>query len=196
MNSFYDFSTVASNGEQIYGQRTIEIKFYFKGSSRGELRSKFSDALKWMKDVGQTPLLFDETPDIFFLAEDEQTPQYKEVSNTLAEVTVAFICEPFKMGVQNQGNMEWDTFNFLEDALQDVEFDVTGSKTVSIYNPGRVIVPAINCNAQMTATVGTYTANLISGDNKDYSFKLQNGDNSITINGTGHIKFTFRKEML
>jgi hypothetical protein len=78
--------------------------------------------------------------------------------------------------------------------MQDTDFDVNGNKVIAIYNPGRAVIPVINVNADMTASIGAYTVNLIPGDNKDYGFKLQSGSNQISITGTGHIEFIFRKE--
>ena len=44
--------------------------------------------------------------------------------------------------------------------------------------------------------LGGKTFILVVGDNKIYDLKLQNGANSIVINGTGHIKFIYRKVVL
>jgi predicted phage tail component-like protein len=196
MNGSYDFSTVGSSGENVFEERSIKVDFNTLEKSRSLLYIKYSEVMEWLLDVGQAQLIFTDMPDYYYLAEVESAPSFEEVIKRLGIIEVEFRAEPFKTGVDYAGNNIWDTFNFEEDALQDNEFDINNTLTVTIYNPGRAIVPVINVNSAMTATIGTYTANLAAGDNKDYKFKLQTGDNSITITGTGHIKFLFRKEML
>ncbi|MDP4143176.1 MAG: phage tail family protein [Bacillota bacterium] len=195
MNSAYDMSTVGSGGEIVYSQRPIECKFGIKASSKTELQVRYEQFLAWIYDVGQSKLIFDDLANVYFLAEVEKEPTWQE-TYLYGESTVTFVAEPFKYGIDLEGNKLWDTFSFEFDYLQDTEFDVSGSKTVTIYNPGRTIVPNINVSSFMTATIGNYTSNLSIGDNTDYLFKLKNGANIIEINGTGHIKFVFRKEVL
>jgi predicted phage tail component-like protein len=197
MHGSYDFSTVGSSGEQVYNERIIRAKFNItKSTSRATLYNKYSEVLEWLLEAGKSQLIFTDMPDCFYFAEVENAPSFEEVLRKYGRMEVEFIAEPFKYGVDYEGEKLWDTFNFETDYLQDTEFDVVGSKTVTIYNPGRVVVPTINVNSTMAATLNGYTTNLTSGNNKDWKFKLQTGINNITINGTGHIKFIFRKEML
>jgi len=193
----YDFSTVGSMGEPVYTERIVKAGFNItKSTSRATLYNKYSEVLSWLLEAGKSQLIFTDMPDCFYLAEIENAPTFEEVLRRYGKMEVEFIAEPFKYGVDLEGNKEWDTFNFEVDYLQDTEFDVTGSAIVSIYNPGRTIVPTVNCDSSMAAQTNGYTANFIAGDNKNWRFKLKNGLNTINITGTGHIKFIFRKEML
>lgn len=196
MNGSYDFSTVGSNGEIVYNERTIQVNFWFTEVDRSSLYNKYSRVLEWLLGAGQAELIFTDMPDTYFLSEAEEAPDFEEVVARLGRFQITFVAEPFKYGVDYEGQKLWDPFNFEADYLQDTEFDMAGSKVVTIYNPGRLVVPLINVNAPMTATLNGYTASLQPGDNKDYKFKLQPGANTITITGTGHIKFIFRKVLL
>lgn len=195
MNSTYDFSTIGSNGEITYNQRSIEIQFTLMSTSKAMLQSKLTKIAEWLQDVAQSQLIFDDIKDYYFMAELEDTLDLAEAFE-VGEFTVKFIAEPFKTSTDYVGNDIWDTFNFEEDIVQNSSFNVVSTSTVSIYNSGRLITPTIICNAPMTVIIGGVTYNLITGDNKIYGLKLQNGYNAIIINGTGTISFLFKKVVI
>lgn len=193
----YDFSTVGSNGEMVYSSRPIKIRFNLEEKNRSDLWDKYSEALEWLLGTGQQQLIFTDMADCYYLAEVENAPSFNTVVKKAGIMEVDFIADPFKYGVSVEGSEQmWDTFNFNTDYMQDTEFDIIGSKTVQIYNPGRKVSPAVNCNANFSVTANGYTANFIKGDNNDWLFYLISGMNTIQITGTGHIAFNFRKEML
>ena len=192
MNGNYDFSTIGSNGEITYNQRTIEVHFTLLSTSKIKLHVELTKVVEWLQSVPQDELIFDDIKDYYFLAEVENEIAIEEKNND-AEITITFIANPFKTGVDYALNSLWDTFNFEEDYLQDADYDIVGTKTITIYNPGRLITPTINCNATMTLTYNSVVYNLIIGDNKPYGLRLANGANDIIIIGTGHIKILFKK---
>lgn len=191
MNSVYDFSTVASGGEIVYNQRAIVVNFTLICNSKSQLHSQLNKITEWIQDIGQSQLIFDDIKDYYYMAELEDSISIVEEDDT-AEITINFVAEPFKTSISYVNDF-WDTFNFEEDYLQDVEYDVVSSKSIIIYNPGRLIMPIINCSANMSLVMNSITYNLIVGDNKNYALKLRSGANNIVVNGTGHIKFVFKK---
>lgn len=195
MNGIYDFSTVGTNGEIVYGERQIFVSLGFMTRSKELLAILFSSIFTWLMDSGKQQLIFDDIADYYFLAEVEEISNLDEFVRT-GKLEIKFIAEPFKYGVNLEGSDIWDTFNFETDVLQDTEFDVVDTKTVNIINVGRSVIPTINVDATMSVILNSKTYNLSIGDNKLYDFMLWNGDNSIIINGTGHIKFIFRKQTL
>lgn len=196
MHSSYDFSTVGSNGEIVFTERLINIRFLFIERNLYALYSKYSQILEWLLGVGQSQLVFTDVIDTYYLAEAEEAPSFEEVVSKIGRMDVKFIAEPFRYGVNLEGSDIWDTFNFETDYAQITEFDVTDSKTVTLYNPGRPVSPTINVDAPMVAMVNNYTISLQQGDNVDRNFILQPGANIVDIIGTGHIEFLFRKVLL
>ena len=195
MNGSYDFSTIATNGEITYDDRQIKVKLGLPARSKEHLEVMYSNTLEWLEDTGKTQLIFDDMPDYYFMAEVEESSSLDETMS-YGELEVTFVADPLKTSVDYAGEEKWDTFNFELDAMQDVGFDVIGETTVSIYNCGRSICPLVNCSTNMSIIHDNQEYDLVTGDNKYWSFKLQNGMNNIYINGTGYIKFRFRKEML
>lgn len=195
MSGTYDFSTIGTNGEPVYGEREIKVILGLPTRSKEKLHVFYSQILEWLQDTGRQQLIFDDICDYYFMAEVESASSFEEMLK-FGKLTVNFTCQPFKIGVNLEGSDIWDTFNFEVDVAQDTEFDITGSKTVNIINVGRLVCPTINTNASMSITFHSNTYNLAIGDNKFYDLKLQPGDNNMTVNGTGHIKFIFRKQVL
>jgi predicted phage tail component-like protein len=197
MNSSYDFSTVGSSGEIVYTDRIIKTRFNLRRKNRGTLYNKYSEVLAWLLDVGQRQLIFTDMPDCYYLAEVENAPSFEEIAKRAGIMEIEFIAVPFKYGVSVEGSEQlWDTFNFETGYLQETMFEVLGTKSVTIYNPGREVVPIINCNSNMICLINSYSVGFVAGDNKDYNFKLANGANTVVITGIGTIKFIFRKELL
>lgn len=191
MHSVWDFSTVASNGEITYNQRAIEVQFTLMCNSKAQLHSQASQVAEWLQDSPQSQLIFDDIKNYYYLAEVEGELSINE-EHSIAEITVLFIAEPFKTSLDFVSGDIWNTFNFNEDYLQDVGYTVANTLTITLYNKGRLITPKINCSVPMTIIVSGKTYNLIAGDNTVYGLKLQNGANTIIINGTGRIDFIFR----
>lgn len=198
MNYFYDFSTVGTNGDPVFDSRKIEVKFGLisRKHDKKDLQNLYTQVCEWLMDCNQSQLKFDDIPDYYFTAEVEEVSSWEELQ-WWGFITADFITEPFKEGVSQVGTEQlWDPFNFETDYLQDTEFDVNGSKEVTIYNPGRPVTPQLSCNAQMVCTLNGYITTFPVGDSIDYEFKLQNGANTIQISGAGHVSFNFRKETL
>lgn len=193
MNGAYDFSNIATNGEETYEERTVKYVLDLRCSKIAYGSKKFQIS-NWLSP-GEKGFLYDDLiPGYHFLAEC-QSLEFNE--NPIgAEIVAQFVCYPFMISNDYEGSDIWDTFDFEIDIVQDAEFDVTESKTVSIYNTGRPVSPTINVDAAMNITYNSKTYSLVAGDNKFYGLRLSNGYNDITINGTGHIKILFMKEML
>ena len=194
-NSSYDFSTIGSNGEITYNDRNITVVFILPTISKTRLHILYSKVLEWLQDVPQSKLIFGDIKDYYFLAEVEEKSSFEEIA-ICGKLTVTFVAEPFKIGVNLEGNTLWDTFNFNTDVMQDTSYDIVGSKTINIINVGRLITPTINSTSIMSITLNSKTYSLAIGDNTIYGFKLLSGDNNIVIVGTGNINFIFRKMVL
>lgn len=196
MNSVYDFSTIGSNGENVYTQRTIDVNLYVPEKNRSKLYVKYAQVMDWLLEAGQSELVFNDMCDIYFLAEVEDAPSWEEFARRLGYMTIVFIAEPFRYGINLEGSDIWDTFNFETDYAWPTEFDVNGDTMITIYNPGRPIIPTIHVDANMACMNNNNAIALVAGDNIDRSFKLANGRNDIEVIGNGHIKFIFRKEII
>ena len=195
MDGEYDFSAANPDGEVKYKPRMQDIDFTLKERNPTRLRVKANQIAAWLS-CGEQILIFDDEPDKFYLAMVANKLDLDNQILSIKKFTVHFKCRPMKYGVNIEGSDIWDTFNFEEDVVQEVEFDVAGSKVLKIINTGRTVRPTINVDAPMDITFGGVTYSLIPGDNIIYGVRLAPGENQLTITGTGHIKILFRKEIL
>ncbi|MBV4447741.1 phage tail family protein [Clostridium tyrobutyricum] len=196
MHGFYDFSTVGSNGEQVYDTRTITVTLRIIAYSMEELHTVYSQALEWLMDAGKQKLQFDFMPDFYFMAEVQDAPDWDKFLK-YGLLTVDFVCDPFKYSTSYMGDDIWDTFNFLTDYTQYTnEFEIDGETKVVMYNNGKMITPIINCSTAMSLNYGGKTYNLNAGDNKLWGLKLKNGKNELIFSGNGTVKILFRWESL
>lgn len=201
MNSKYDFSTVGSGGEQVFDTRTITVKLALVRSNMAQLHTVYSQALEWLMDCGQSKLIFDFMPDYYFLAEVQEAPKLDDFMDN-GDLEINFVCEPFKYGVDFEGddNWLWDDFNFETDIVQEVTYNINVVGEFGITNTGRPVCPIINSSSTDPLTIKFENTNknytLKQGDNKFYDLKLQTGYNSFGALGVGTVKFIFRKETL
>lgn len=196
MNGSYDFSTIGSNGEIIYNQREISVSFLMKVDNVVDAHARYSFVMQWLEDIKQNRLIFSDIADYYFMAEVEEGVNFEQISNHLTRLQVKFVADPFKISVNYVGSDIWDTFNFLEDITQFTDYDVAGTKTVKIYNAGRKTSIEIVASSNFKLTYDSIIYNVVKGANNLQNLKLKNGYNDIIIEGTGNIKFNFRKETI
>ncbi|AGK95412.1 phage tail domain-containing protein [Clostridium pasteurianum] len=194
-SSSYDFSKVAS-GEPVFDDRQLECSLLIEGNSRADLNQKYSKILSWLMSGG-SELLYSDDPGYQYIAQIEDKPQLEYINICNALLTFSFTAKPYKEGVDLAGELLWNNIDFNRDYIQTTKFDVSGSKTVTIYNPGdHMVSPKVVTNSSMSCSLNDYTAVFDEGKDTDWGFKLKVGANVITIVGTGNIDFQFRKEVL
>jgi hypothetical protein len=197
MNGYYDFSTVGSGGEPVYTDRKIICSLQYISKSKTALYQKYSQLLMWLLESGKAELTYSAETGVYYIAKVEIAPSWENFVARGGTLQFEFSAEPFKVGKDYVGKELWDNINFETDFLQDeLIFNVSGSKTVSIYNHGRIVTPEVIVSSNISLTANGYTANFTTTKTKDYRVKLKNGYNTITVSGTGNIEFRFRKEVL
>lgn len=198
----YDFSNLY--GSNVYEERLLQYDFLV--DARGEDLTTFEiernlEVLKmqvenWLLGSnGKSRLDDDNLVGFYYMAECESI-DWKHCFS-MGIITVNFIAYPFKLSAEYDGNNLWDTFNFELDCLQDTKFDVSGSKSVKIYNSSAIDVePLIVCNSNFEIVKDGKVFKVSQGESKDYRFRLSKGYNNLTLKGNGSIEFRYRKEVL
>src|SRR5690625_104330 len=198
-NIEYDFSEVY--GDQTYTERPITFvlnvldKHVLNDTQR--VNAIETSLVNWlMNSNGKQRLYDDSNPGYYYLAEVEGGLDFDELWNH-GTLTVEFTAYPFMIGEEAEGNDLWDPFNFLTDVFQETSFNVSGSLEVTLYNVGTPsVVPEIKASEPMEIIKDGVTYNVPSGKSKSGEFRLNSGENHLTINGNGTIKFTFYKELI
>lgn len=201
MNGTYDFSTIGSGGEQVFGERDVQVILGMPTGSKEELQIVYSQILEWLKDTGRQQLIFDDMYTYYFEAEVETVSKFEEMYR-MGKITIMFTAQPFRHSIDYMGDDIWDDFCFLTDYTQYSNvFDITEDgpgNTVIMYNNGRPVVPEIDVDVDgMRLNFKSKTYYLIKGSNKFYDLKLENGENIFHFyNAIGKVKIIFRCEVL
>lgn len=197
MSGSYDFSTVGSNGEQVFTDRKIEFSLEFIENNPTKLIQVYNSIVNWLMADGQNnELIYSVEPDMCYRAKISELSSYENLVNT-GQIKGTFLAMPFKYGTQyTQDDWLWDTFNFEEDIIQTLKFDVNGELDITINNVSRTLTPVIVANNNFTLTKDGATYNVVSGENNLFDFRLKNGVNNIKITGTGNIEFKYKKVKL
>lgn len=193
MNGSYDFSNIY-NGST-YSERELTFVFKTSGGSR-------TDAVRmvvenWLMGTdGQVELIEDDLKSYYYLAECIDL-SFEEF-NSFGKLIATFTAYPFKIGVALEGSkILWDEFCFDTDALQETEFEVSGTKEVVITNLGIVnVTPIIECDSVFKLIKDNNEYTFSQGETKDYRLELSPGANAIVIKGNGNISIKFRKEII
>lgn len=194
MNGSYNFSELY--GGACYEDRTIKYYLDFNYRDKIEYFTKKTQITAWIKNNKENILYDDLFPGYYFVI-NESYIEFEESNLIDCDVIIKLILYPFMIGNEYEGNNIWDDFNFELDILQDTKFTVSGANNVNIYNSSAIdIEPIIIASSKFEIIKDNEKFVVEAGESKDYRFKLNKGDNNLTIKGNGLIEFKFRKEVL
>lgn len=193
MQGLYDFSTIL--GERVYENRTISYQFEIIEGDYQSRKLIQTQLENWLMKDGYSPLYDDHAKGYYYMAKCTGV-DIEDTSGGLT-VDIEFNAYPFKISILPEGHDIWDNIDFDLDVLIPVEFDVNGSLEVNLLNIGITsVTPKITTNAPMTIQKGNMTYEVKEGITKSERFRLDTGENKLTITGNGHIEFEYRKELI
>lgn len=178
----YDERTVTFPCRLPYGQENLSL-----------MNQKLTELMNWlMKPTGKTLLKDDAMPGYAFMAEVQTAPTIEEGWN-FCKVTVVFQCYAYRL--KRCYDDVWDTFYFNLDAASNLEVTVNGHESILLINTGhnRVRLTVI-CSTAMSASVNDHVFALKAGDNINPYLELMPGENTVNLEGAGHVKFNWTEE--
>ena len=180
----YDERTVTFPCRLPYGQENLSL-----------MNQKLTELMNWlMKPTGKTLLKDDAMPGYAFMAEVQTAPTIEEGWN-FCKVTIVFQCYAYRL--KHCYDDVWDTFCFDLDAASNIEADVKGHKSILLINTGQNCAKlTINCSSAMSASVNDHVFALKAGDNVNPYLELMPGENTVNLEGTGHVRFDWTEEWL
>ena len=180
----YDERTVTFPCRLPYGQENLSL-----------MNQKLTELMNWlMKPTGKTLLKDDAMPGYAFMAEVQTAPTIEEGWN-FCKVTVVFQCYAYRL--KRCYDDVWDTFCFDLDAASNIEADVKGHESILLINTGHNCVKlTITCSSAMSASINDHVFALKAGDNVNPDLELMPGENTVNMEGTGHVRFDWTEEWL
>lgn len=195
MQGVYDFSMIL--GERIFNNRPLSYRF--ETYERDYNHRKVDETLlkNWLMKKGIQPLYDDHDKGFYYLAKCKSVAVEDDHKGGRLIIDITFDAYPFMIGVLEEGHDQWDEINFDLDYLQETEYTVTNSLDINLMNTGSVgVVPTIDASSAMSIDKAGTAYSVPTGTSKSDSFRLEIGENPMTITGNGTIKFSFYKELI
>ena len=191
----YDFSNIL--GERIFDYRTISYTFHIHEYEYP--RRKHIQTVLENKLMNAHVQRLEDTHDdnYYYLGKCVSVNVEDDHLFGRLIITVEFDCYPFKVSQTAEGSDIWDTFNFELDVMQDVDYQIDGTETITLINPGTPSVsPEVTASSEMTVQFNNQIYTFPAGTSKNESLRLHSGENTLVITGNGKINFTFYKELM
>ncbi|OTN90022.1 hypothetical protein A5819_002521 [Enterococcus sp. 7E2_DIV0204] len=196
MQGVYDFSMLL--GERVFDNRKLTIKLY-RPLTLYEDRKRLEQEAKEQLMLNKTSAITDswlggchwlgKCTSVF--ADDDQS------RNSLT-LTLTFDCYPFALKNAAGYTDEFDVDYFVDGVDQWTGFFVKGQRTILLINEGvNATSPTITATGKMQLITGAgERLDIQKGQNQDLFFKLQRGENYLTIHGNGHLSFVTETEVM
>ncbi len=111
--------------------------------------------------------------------------------------TIDFDCYPFAIGNLAEGSDIWDEVFFPNCVFQKTKYDIDGSSTIDVINVGDAAVsPEIIVTGDITVSGNFGSVDISQGSYSDTPIVLSQGENTMSVSGTGTIEFKFYKEVM
>lgn len=123
-------------------------------------------------------IVLDEDADWYYTGRISVSPWKAE--KNIGKLTIDCDCDPYK----------------LKNTVTKVSQNVTSSATIKLTNSRKRVVPTITTNAQMTIAFGNYRGTFNAGTFVIPELELHEGENTVTVTGTGNIAFSYREGAL
>ena len=161
----------ALSGEIKYSNREIKLTFELLDDS------EYNDLLR---EIGAyihgKKITFQLTNDNLYYYTGRASIDTWECVQRKGKIVISVDCEPYKYRVD-------------ETIINEV---VNGTKTVILTNERKRVHPTITVQGSVTITYNDSSYGLSSGVHRLLTFYLDEGDNIITLDGNGSVKFTYR----
>lgn len=184
-----DLSEVLT-GRAGYGTRNFTAEFVVIGA-RNRWDTLYSDILDTLHGQ-RVHIILDEDPGYYYTG--RVTVNAMESDRKTATISLKAVCDPYKLEIA--GSLDdwlWDTFNFETGIIRDYrDMAVNGSLTLTIPGTFRPCIPTITASTAMTAAFGGKEYALAAGDNRISGICVTEGDNVLTITGSGTVSIDYR----
>lgn len=174
-NGSLDFTEALTNGQVVYNDRLLTITMYcFADEERlPEMEAACRNALHGRK----LNIVLDCDPGYYYrgrVSVDWMSQDNIDVA------TITATCDPYKYK--------------LNPTVK--EFDVNGSLAITLPNERMPTVPTVTTDAEITIHFGESIIVFPAGSRRAPALLLLEGENQLTLTGSGHIKFEYQEGAL
>ena len=172
-----DFSTALTGGIVKYKNRTVTAEFKTQDRTPDSWKSRYHTFVNYVQGQ-KLQLIFDYDPEYYYLG--RISCDVSKDDQVIGTVSISADCDPYKYK--------------LSPTVK--EFDVSGSLSVTLPNDRMPTVPVVTTDAEITIQFGESTIVFPAGTRKAPALLLLEGENQLTLTGSGHIKFEYQEGAL
>lgn len=172
-----DFSTALTGGIVKYKNRTVTAEFKTQDRTPDSWKDRYHGFVNYVQGQ-KLQLIFDYDPEYYYLG--RISCDVSKDDQVIGTVSISADCDPYKYK--------------LSPTVK--EFDVSGSLSVTLPNDRMPTVPMVTTDAEITIQFGESTIVFPAGTRKAPALLLLEGENQLTLTGSGHIKFEYQEGAL
>lgn len=190
--------TDALLGKPVYSNRKITCELYLIESRVMEWAALYSDIMAKIHGK-RLRIEFDDDPAYYYIGRVSVTGW--KSGRMHSRVTIECDCEPFKYQKNSFGeDWLWDPFDFVDGVITSNVFTIKGTTKITLEVSQMPVTPtfrAMNVTKAMTMTWdGTSYKLPTNTDVKFYDIVLPQGENEISVTGTGELKIVYTNGVL
>ena len=170
-----DFTEALTDGQPAYDDRQLTITMYC--FAEDEQLPKMEAACRNALHGQKLNIVLDCDPEYYYrgrLSVDWVSEDNIDIA------TITATCDPYKYKLSSTVK----------------EFDVSGSLSVTLQNDRMPTVPTVTTDAEITVQFGESTIVFPAGTRRAPALLLTEGENQLTLTGSGHIKFEYQEGAL
>ena len=172
-----DFSTALTGGIVKYKNRTVTAEFKTQDRTPDSWKDRYHGFVNYVQGQ-KLPIIFDYDSQYYYLG--RISCDASKDDQIIGTVSISADCDPYKYK--------------LSPTVK--EFDVSGSLSVTLPNDRMPTVPVVTTDAEITIQFGESTIVFPAGTRKAPALLLLEGENQLTLTGSGHIKFEYQEGAL
>lgn len=174
-----DLSTALTDGDPVYGSRTLTATFESSEGNRAERESRIDTMRNWL-DGWTANIVLPDDPLHYIVGRVSVAKLYNDLAHASVQVTAT--CEPWR---------------YNRDETKVVLTATTEAQTATLYNQGRLaVVPSLTVTeGEVLLAAGASSWALSPGTYALPDLLLQ-GDKIISYSGAGILTFTYREAVL
>lgn len=175
-NGHIDLSTVLTNGNMMYENRSIELTFAVIGvGNEADMRIQ-----TFVNEVhGKThDFVFDDDTEHYYTGRFEVSK--REYNNGYTLITVKVDADPYRYDIE----------------VTQINRTISGVGVMNVTNARKWVVPTITASAEMTVQFEGVVYQVLEGRHLNDNIVLRDGTNTLVFSGNGTVLIEYRQGVL
>ena len=174
----------------LYGQRLLKFRFWLDEDRRDEWESRETIISNFIHGKRHRVVL---SWDNIFYYDGRCSVTEFDTSGAFAYITIEVEAQPYKVDMTTHtANWLWDPFSFVDGIIYPSEIIIDGVREVNLPSRRKVVSPTFTASSSMTVEhAGKVYEIPANKPTTVYGIRLKEGDNLITVKGSGTLQVEY-----